>query len=201
LHYFDVHQWSVLEPDALLGRGYEARYDAALQRMDATLRPLLDRRDRVNIVLLADHGEALGAHGVLHHANFVFEELAHIPLLIRVPGSEPATVEVPVSSTGVFNTLRALRGLEPDVTADGSLLALVGATDVGEGPGFAGFDNGQWSFLYGKHRLLYMPREQLVELYDVEQDPREHVNLVDAEPELASELVDRLFQLHNEPPQ
>jgi hypothetical protein len=201
LHYFDVHQWSVLEPEALSGRGYEVRYDAALQRMDASLRPLLDRRDRVNIVLIADHGEALGARGVMHHANFVFEELAHIPLLIRVPGIEPATVEVPVSSTGVFNTLRALRGLEPDATADGSLLALVGATDVGAGPGFAGFDSAQWSFLYGTHRLLYMPREQLVELYDVEQDPQEHVNLVDAEPALTSELLERLFQLHNELPQ
>ncbi len=200
LHYFDVHQWDALEGPGLPGRGDASLYDAVLERMDASLRPLLERRDRVNLVLLADHGEALGVRGVRHHANFMFQELTHIPLLIRMPGSAPATVDTPVSSTGIFNTLRALRGLEPDATADGSLLALVGAKDVGEGPGFEGFDRAQWSFLYGQHRLLYMPQRQLVELYDVAQDPFEHKNQAEENPRLASELLARLFQLRNEAP-
>jgi hypothetical protein len=44
-----------------------------------------------------------------------------------------------------------------------------------------------------------MPRQQLVELYDVEIDPLEHKNQADGNPQLASELLARLFALSNEP--
>jgi hypothetical protein len=201
LHYFDVHEWNSLDGQGLPPRGDVARYDAVLERVDASLRPLLEIRDRVALVLFADHGEGLGARGVRHHASYLFQELARIPLLVRVPGTEPATVDVPVASTGLFNTLRALRGLAPDQTADDDLLQLVGATRIGDGPGFAGFDDAQWSFLYGRHRLLYTPQQQLAELFDVEHDPLEQTNLAEQNPQLTSELLTRLFQLRNAPPQ
>ncbi|MES1185305.1 MAG: sulfatase-like hydrolase/transferase [Myxococcales bacterium] len=201
LHYFDVHEWNVIEGEGLSAHGDIARYDAAVARFDASLRPLLERRERVNLVLIADHGEGLGARGIKNHANFMIQELTRIPLLIRVPGSDPARVDTAVTSTAVFNTLRALRGLELDPTADQSLLTLVGMSGLGEGPGFPGFDNAQWSFLYGNHRLLYMPHQQLVELYDVERDPLETKNQASESPHLAAELLARLFLVHNEPPQ
>lgn len=198
LHYFDVHQWNALEEAGLPPSGDVARYDAVLERLDACFRPLFERRERVNIVLLADHGEGLGARGVRYHGNLVFQELAHIPFLVRVPGSEPATVDVPITGTSVFNLLRALRGLEPDDTAALNPLLLQGSADVGPGPGLAGFDDMQWSLLYGRHRLLYMPGQQLTELYDVASDPLEQKNQADENPQLASELLSRLFELHNE---
>jgi choline-sulfatase len=202
LHYFDVHEWNTLDRgQGSAPRGDVARYDAALECVDASLRPLLEMRDRLTLVLIADHGEGLGARGVRHHANYVFEQLARIPLLIRVPGTEPATVDFPVTSTGLFNTLRRLRGLPLDKTADDDFLQLLGATRIGDGPGFAGFDDAQWSFLYGRHRLLYTPRQQLAELYDVERDPLEQTNLAEQNPQLTSELLSRLFQIRNEPPQ
>lgn len=201
LHYFDVHQWDVLESEGLPPRGDVGRYDAVLDRLDASLRPLLDRRDRVTLILLGDHGEGLGARGVKHHGNFVFEELTHVPFLIRTPTGEPATVTTPVTSTGLFNTLRVLRGLEPDPSADASLLDLVGAKDAGDGPGFASFEQAQWGFIHGTHRLLYTPREQLLELYDLARDPNARVNIVRDEPQLASEMLVRLLELNNEPSQ
>jgi len=201
LHYFDVHQWAVLKADGIQAHDDPSRYDAVLRLLDASLRPLVERRERVNLVLLADHGEGLGSRGVKYHTTFAFEELAHVPFLVRVPGSEPAIVPVPVSGTGLFNTVLALRGVEPDASADQSLLELVGVDAPGPGPGFAGFEQQQWSFLYGHHRLLYIPRVQLLELYDVALNPGEQTNLIEAEPHLAAEMRHRLLQLRNELPQ
>jgi len=198
LHYFDVHQWNCLDIPGLSAMDDAARYDAVLERLDAGIGPLLERRDRINIILLADHGEALGTRGLTYHSGFVFQEMTRVPFLIRVPGSGPATVDVPITNTGVFNTIRLLAGLEPDAGADAEPLALVGANDVGNGPGFPSFESQQWSFIYGTHRLIFTPREQLVELYDLASDPREQRNVADAETELASQMLARLFQLHNE---
>jgi Sulfatase/Putative metal-binding motif len=201
LHYFDVHQWNMLKMNGIQSGSDASRYDAVLQRLDASLRPLLERRDRLNLVVLADHGEGLGARGVRYHTTFLFEELTHIPFLIRVPGTKPATVAVPVAGTGFFNTILALRGLAPDASADRSLLDLVGANDLGAGPGFPGFEAQQWSLVYGHHRLLYTPSIQLLELYDVDHDPREQNNLAEDDPQLASQMRARLVQLNNEPRQ
>ena len=69
--------------------------------------------------------------------------------------------------------LRALRGLDPDPSADQNLLELVGVTGIGHGPGFASFDSSKWSLLYGNRCVLYRPRQPLVELYVVSRDPLE----------------------------
>jgi hypothetical protein len=200
LHYFDVHQWHMLK-QSTSGQPIAARYDAAVQLLDAGLRPLFERRDKLNLLLLADHGEALGAHRVDHHGGWVFEEVARIPLLLRVPGIEPASIDVPVTTTGIFNLLRDLRGLEREPDADDSLLDLVGAKDVGNGPGFAEFESNQWSLVYGPYRLLYTTRERLSELYDVVRDPQEQHDLSSQQPALTAQLLARLFQLNNQPPQ
>ena len=199
LHYFDQHQWNALEDRRLPAFNDVARYDAVLEQLDASLRPLLERRDRVNLILLADHGEGLGARGVKYHTALNFEELTHVPVLVRIPGADPETVDIPLSSTGLFNTLRTLRGLEPDPTAEPGWLSLVGATNPGNGPGFAGFEEQQWSLLYGNHRLLYRPQQQLLELYDLARDPRAQKDLARENPQLAARLLARLFELNNAP--
>jgi choline-sulfatase len=198
LHYFDVHEWNHLAPRAPSHSDDGALYDAAVEVLEAGLRPLFERRDRINLLLLADHGEALGVHRIRSHGGWVFQQLAHIPLLLRVPKIEPASVDVPVSATGICNLIRELRGLHADASADASLLELVGATDVGNGPGFAAFESNQWSLLYGTHRLLYTPRERLSELYDLTTDPLEKTDLSAQQPQLTAQLLARLFELDNE---
>ena len=39
------------------------------------------------IIFLADHGEALGEHGVLSHSDNVYEETSRVPLIIKYPKS------------------------------------------------------------------------------------------------------------------
>ena len=195
LHYLDLHQWDTLEAQGLPPHGDVARYDAVLERMDASLRPLLERRDRGKTSMLPGRpwrGPGRKRRETSYGVRLRGANARPVSCSYSL-GTEPAAVDVPTSNTGVFNTLRALRGLEPDTTVDQSLLDLVGAANPGNGPGFGTFESQQWGFLYGNYRLLYMPRQQLVELYDVAHDSREQRNLADADPQLASQMLARLF--------
>jgi hypothetical protein len=201
IHYFDLHQWNELADDSLPRRGDFSRYDAVLARMDATLTPLLALRDQFNLVVLADHGEALGVKGHPHHTRFLFREMAHVPLMIRVPGVAPSVVETPVGLAALFDTLLDLQGLPTrSERGTGSLLGLVGMQNPGDGPGFVAFESREWALNHGPYRLLYAPDSQITRLYDIVRDFQETRNLAPQQPDLAADLLDRLFVLRNAMP-
>lgn len=69
-----------------------ARYASEVQVADAAIGHLaaeLMRRGlwrNTLVVLTSDHGEALGEHGIVGHVENLYDELLHVPLLIRLPG-------------------------------------------------------------------------------------------------------------------
>jgi arylsulfatase A-like enzyme len=53
------------------------------------------RLDRTIVIVTSDHGEAFREHGVLLHTTTLYEEMIHVPLVIRLPrrfGQMPARV-------------------------------------------------------------------------------------------------------------
>ncbi len=82
-----------LDPDAL--RHLRRQYAACLTMTDHWVGLLLDELERQGclkdtlIILTTDHGHMLGEHGLLAK-NYMhsYDELAHIPLLVRLPGGE-----------------------------------------------------------------------------------------------------------------
>src|SRR5205823_775164 len=68
------------------------------------------------VVVVSDHGEGLGDHGRLGHGEELFEELLHVPLLIRVPGRPTLPRRVPdlVRVIDVMPTLLELAGIGVD---------------------------------------------------------------------------------------
>jgi len=111
-----------------------AMYDAGVAHADALLGRVVDalaRRgslERTILVVLADHGELLGEHGVFGHDRSLYEPALHVPLLFRFPPAVPEgrRVDVPASTAGVFATVLDLAGLpaEPSVQV-GSLRAVI----------------------------------------------------------------------------
>lgn len=201
VHYFDLHQWNQLDRDSLPAKDDVARYDAVLAKVDAGLAPLLRLKDRFNLVVVADHGEALGARGMTYHTRYLFDEVAHVPLMVRIPGVPPAVVETPVGLTALFNTLLDLQGLPlRSASIPNSLLGLVNASAPGDGPGFPGFAEREWALVHGRHRLLYAPDFSILRLFDVLTDAGETRDLSEQHPRLAAELLDRLFVLRNATP-
>jgi len=95
-----------------------ALYDAEVAAMDRALGRLLDQFSRrgydamnLLVVVTADHGEALGEHGLIGHLRGLPDTVLHVPLLIAGPGITPGEVTTPVQTVQLRATVRALLGL------------------------------------------------------------------------------------------
>jgi len=95
-------------------------YDGEVAGVDRALGRLLDELaqrgyDGSNLLLVvtADHGEALGEHGLIGHLRGLPDTVLHVPLFLSGPGVKPGTVTTPVQTVQLRATLRALLGLPP----------------------------------------------------------------------------------------
>ncbi|HEY2772681.1 MAG TPA: sulfatase [Candidatus Binatia bacterium] len=68
-------------------------YDASLAATDASIGRLLGALrsaglyDKALIIVTADHGEELWDHGGFFHGQSLYDELLHVPLLVKFPGA------------------------------------------------------------------------------------------------------------------
>jgi arylsulfatase A-like enzyme len=69
--------------------------------------------DDTLLIITADHGEAFGEHGYIYHAQAVYDEMVHIPLLIRFPGTQRLTGDVTAltDTVDVLPTILDLYGI------------------------------------------------------------------------------------------
>lgn len=91
--------------------------DNEIERMYDTLANSSFFKDTA-VVLTADHGELLGAHGGLRQKWYnAYEESLHIPLIISHPSlapSGPSSYTVPTSSVDILPTVLGLCGLDQE---------------------------------------------------------------------------------------
>jgi arylsulfatase A-like enzyme len=123
----EVHEWKRARYARDLAPGFEP-YDAAVHDADRRLGELLEalrsRGRHPLVVVLADHGESFGEHGVHGHGTSLFQSQIHIPLVLYAEGALPAmTVTDPVALTDVAPTVLDLAGLPPLPGQDGASLA------------------------------------------------------------------------------
>jgi arylsulfatase A-like enzyme len=101
-------------------------YDAEVAYQDHLLAELLDvlgqpeRRENTVVIVVADHGEMLGEHQLMGHGFGVYQELIHVPFIIRLPGQD-AGRRVPdlVSTTRLFHTVLDVAGQATYRASDG----------------------------------------------------------------------------------
>jgi arylsulfatase A-like enzyme len=72
--------------------------------------------DDLLVIVTADHGEAFGEHGAYIHANSLYLEEIHVPLVLWSPGRVPAGFrsDAPVSNVTVPATILDLIGAEAE---------------------------------------------------------------------------------------
>ena len=156
------------------------RYDQSLAYVDDALGPLLQSvGDDATIVLFGDHGEELWEHGGVEHGHSLYDELLHVPLILRSPGLPAQVRDEPVSLLDLAPTLRALLDLPADPESDGrSLLPLLdGATLPARdlALGWTLYGQSAWGLLSGTEKWMTQGRHHA--RYDLSSDPAEKLNL------------------------
>ena len=174
--------------------GEAAFVDHCLGRLFNALNELGYYDDSV-IVILADHGHPLGDHGkFLKGGDRMYSELLKVPFLVRLPGGRGARrTQAIVQFHDLLPTLLDLMGIANNGSAlqgKGFLSVLRGTCDAHREMIITGYHDAPdrcvrdrtWSY-------IQRPEGEPDELYNLIEDPREHVNLIDRYPGEALRLA------------
>lgn len=166
----------------------QALYDGEITYHDAHFRSVLeglDRRglaDSTMVVVTSDHGEEFWDHGSVGHGHSVYEELLHVPLFVRLPGLPPARVAKPVGLVDVAPTiLEALGRPVPEEMSGRSFLGDLEGRAAAPRITVSGFMDNWRTATSGRWKLVLRPRRR-PRLFDLQEDPRERVDVADDHP-------------------
>jgi len=146
-----VDDWTLAEV-----RHLRAQYAGTITLCDKWTGMLLERvgelglLDNTVIVFITDHGEPLGEHGIAKKAKpWPYEELSHIPYIIRLPdkiGTEKRRVDSFVGLPDLAPTVLNLFGVKAPAFMHGrNLLPLIHGEAEGMKFGISGFHERSWS--------------------------------------------------------
>jgi len=149
-------------------RHYRAQYAGEVSLVDAWVGRLMERIDSLGlledtmIILLSDHGEPLGEHGVVKKVRpWPYEELSHFPLMVRLPDSvdpDPGRVDQFVTMPDIMPTILDLLDVDRPPTVQGRSLIEVASNTV-EPPqfGVSGHYGRSWSIRDRKWSFYLWP--------------------------------------------
>jgi uncharacterized sulfatase len=120
LHNTEAYRW-LLPIDEPIAE-FEATvlsdmYDVEVNYQDHLLAPLLEYLSQAEdtlTVIVADHGEGLGEHHFMGHSFVPYQELIHVPLIIKFPEqmAQAERVTENVSTRRIFHTILAAAGVQ-----------------------------------------------------------------------------------------
>jgi arylsulfatase A-like enzyme len=169
----------------------EALHDAEITQSDAAFKTFIDDLkaagvyDKSVVVVVSDHGDQFYEHGSVGHGDTVYQELTHVPLIIRAPGLFPKgrVVEADVEITDVYATMLALAGITPLPIVEGTSLVPLVFDELGGTPRASLTVDGQVArgMKEQRYRLVHYGPGR-IELYDEYEDRREQKNVAAERP-------------------
>lgn len=176
-----------------------ARYLAIITEFDHHIGRVLETLKKAGleentlVVYTADHGDMCGSHGMVDKHFVMYDDVTHVPLILRGPGFEPGTLRDDFVSNAVDlpATLCAVAGADkPESFSGKNILEPTGREDI-----FSTYSGNQYGGY--SHRMVRDRRWKYIwnataedELYDLETDPGELTNRA-TDPQCIAQL-DRL---------
>jgi arylsulfatase A-like enzyme/Tfp pilus assembly protein PilF len=212
LHFYDAHS-PYDPPEPFRSRFRDKPYAGEIAFVDQQVGRVLqwlDTKDlakRTIVVAIGDHGESLNEHGEGTHGLFIYDATTRVPFIIRAPFSELAgrRIRSAVRSEDLLPTVLDIVGRQVPGDVEGQTLLplMTGAK--------ADLDLGAYSeSLYARNHYGWSELKALragrfkyiattkPELYDLEKDPGELVNLYSERRPLADRMAGELERLGHE---
>ena len=202
VHFLDCHADYLPHPDGpVFGTTQRDLYDGEIAYTDKHVGRILDAiaaapwGGRTAVIITSDHGEAFSEHKMVRHGVELWQELVRVPLLIHVPGVQPARFTLPRSAIDLAPTMLELMGLPLPSGADNDFMSGVsllpdltlpaGAApeprdvliDMPAGP----YNDARRAMIHGDLKLITSGGSR-VEIYDLAKDAEEKHDL-GADPE------------------
>lgn len=205
-HFMDPHDPYLAHPEVgAFGKQPRDLYDSEVAFTDQWIGRVLEfaRQQawwkRTALIVVGDHGEALGEHGVPTHGADLWEVLLQTPLLIRSPGAAPVQIEPARSHLDLAPTIVELMGLPPPAAFQGqSLVAELYGAPAAPRPALLfelceDTQNPGWrALLTGDDKFMVPGAANGPErLFDLKQDPGELANVAEKQPEKLREMAVR----------
>lgn len=183
-------------------------YDATLNYADYEIGIVMQKLKELGIldntltIVLADHGEALWEHGYFGHNVQVYQNMAHIPFVVKPPAAlapealAPRKIDSVIQTVDLYATIADITGSADAASrADGSsLLPML----VGDGASHAGlaytrtlWTTPTYAIRDGRWEYVFATRNGSAELYDLQADPGEKTDQLSAHP-----FIGTYFQRH-----
>ena len=164
----DLYDGEIRYTDRLLGE--------FLAALDAT-----PEGDPTIVVLLSDHGEQFGEHGLRYHGNSLYDVLLHVPLMIRAPGlvASGARIDQPVGLIDVMPTVLEMLEIAPPAMIQGrSLVPLLHGGSLAPTTLYAELpQRKQLAAKTAQRKWIIDTSARSAQVYDLRADPGETLDL------------------------
>ena len=216
-HYYDPHDPYFSVPGYPAADGSDkSKYEAIARYVDDEIARLVDglkKRglwEKTLFVLTADHGDEFLDHGHRFHGSTLYDEMTHVPLIMHVPGASNRRVSKPIGQVELAPTMLELLGVDIPRKFEGRSRAeeVMTGKPAPHEPVFlevfpdSNYSSHQAALRDNNLKLIYRLADNFFEMYDLANDPKERVNVIDEHPEsarlkhLLGRYVDRqLFSL------
>lgn len=177
-----------------------ALYDDCVAKVDYAIGDLFNflkeqgLYDKSMIIIVADHGEALGEHGRYEHVD-VYEHTARVPMMIKFPNGMYAgkRIESLVSLEDIVPTILDNLNVNYENLDGISLTEIIEEKYTTPRKIFVQnqFQNEE-ALISDKYKVICSFRESKMSFFDLLQDPLESINLFDKENKLAKQFLEEM---------
>jgi len=190
-------------------------YDAGIRQMDdgiARLLQFLETRKLLAdslVIVTSDHGEEFLDHGGVMHGQTQFQELIHVPLIMRGPAIPKAKrLKNVVSLVDVMPTLLSLLDINSPASLDGLDLCPLWQSNDSQLPARYIFAEGSKDSVipderdprhdikravrHPRYKLHYNTLTKKTRLYDLQRDPQERIDVASEHASPADSMLSRL---------
>jgi len=208
LHYYDPH-YDYIPPEPFASQYSDDLYSGEIAYTDHCLGQVIDKLkaldlyDSTLLIIVGDHGEALGEHGETEHGYYIYQGALRVPFIIRPPGlRKAARIDQVVSLVDVMPTILSYLKIDVPGYVQGRDLSVYEKTKTERGSERAVYAESLTATKYDANPLLGLIdgrfkyiKTTRPELYDLVLDGCEMNNLAHKESKRARLMDGQLCEL------